>query len=198
MIAFIDTEVSPQTEKVADYGAVREDGAVLHTRSAQEFNAFASGCDTLCGHNILNFGLHYLHLKEEHVCIDTLPLSPLLFPRKPYHRLVKDDKLLTDELNNPVNDAKKARDLFYDEVEAWKALPARRQAIFQGLLGNTREFRGFFDWMGRQDYKSSRAEAQELKGLRVQEFLDESSDRAERKSSRLMRTGVIMKRIKTL
>ena len=28
MIAFIDTEVSPQTEKVADYGAIREDGAV--------------------------------------------------------------------------------------------------------------------------------------------------------------------------
>ena len=28
MIAFIDTEVNPQTKKVADYGAVREDGAV--------------------------------------------------------------------------------------------------------------------------------------------------------------------------
>ena len=168
MIAFIDTEVSPQTEMVVDYGAVREDEAVLHTRSAQEFNAFlalqattgraVSGCDTLCGHNILNFDLQFLHLKEEHVYIDTLPLSPLLFPRKPYHRLVKDDKLLTDELNNPVNDAKKARDLFYDEVEAWKALPARRQAIFQGLLGNTREFRGFFDWMGRQGYKTGRAD----------------------------------------
>jgi len=31
MIVFIDTEVNPQTRKVADYGAVREDGAVLHT-----------------------------------------------------------------------------------------------------------------------------------------------------------------------
>ena len=29
MIAFIDTEVNPRTKKVADYGAVREDGAVL-------------------------------------------------------------------------------------------------------------------------------------------------------------------------
>ena len=28
MIAFIDTEVNPQTKKVEDYGAVREDGAV--------------------------------------------------------------------------------------------------------------------------------------------------------------------------
>ncbi len=30
MIAFIDTEVDPQSKKVVDYGAVREDGAVLH------------------------------------------------------------------------------------------------------------------------------------------------------------------------
>lgn len=29
MIVFKDTEVSPQTKKVADYGAVREDGAVV-------------------------------------------------------------------------------------------------------------------------------------------------------------------------
>ncbi len=29
MIVFIDTEVNPQTKKVADYGAVREDGAEL-------------------------------------------------------------------------------------------------------------------------------------------------------------------------
>lgn len=29
MIAFIDTEVNPQTKKVADYGAVREDGACV-------------------------------------------------------------------------------------------------------------------------------------------------------------------------
>ena len=32
MIIFIDTEVNQQTQKVADFGAVREDGAVLHTK----------------------------------------------------------------------------------------------------------------------------------------------------------------------
>ena len=150
-IAFINTEVGVDSQKVQDYGAVRNDGAALHTQSAQEFYAFVSGCDTICGHNILNFDLHYLHLKGEHRYIDTLPLSPLLFPRKPYHRLVKDDKLQVDELNNPVNDAKKARDLFYDEVEAWNALSAKRKAIYRGLLENTREFRGFFDWIGKED-----------------------------------------------
>ena len=47
MIAFIDTEVSPQTKRVADYGAVREDGAVMHTHSKADFDAFVSGCDTI-------------------------------------------------------------------------------------------------------------------------------------------------------
>ena len=36
-IAFIDTEVGVDSQRVWDYGAVREDGAVLHTQSAQEF-----------------------------------------------------------------------------------------------------------------------------------------------------------------
>ena len=148
MIAFIDTEVGLESQKVQDYGVVREDGAVLHTQSASEFNAFVSKCDAICGHNIIKHDLKYLQLQESHTIIDTLPLSPLLFPRKPYHRLVKDDKLLVDELNNPVNDAKKAKDLFLDEVAAWNALSSQRQMIYLYLLSNTLEFEGFFKWIG--------------------------------------------------
>lgn len=147
-IAFIDTEVGIDSQKVQDYGAVREDDAVLHTQSAQEFEAFLSGCGFICGHNIIKHDLKYLKLKEVFIAIDTLPLSPLLFPRKPYHRLLKDDKLLIDELNNPVNDAKKARDLFFDEVEAWKALSVNRQTIYRRLLEHAPEFHGFFEWIG--------------------------------------------------
>ena len=107
MIAFIDTEVGVDSQRVWDYGAVREDGAVMHTQSAQEFNTFVSKCDVLCGHNIIKHDLKYLNLQRRHVIIDTLPLSPLLFSKKPYHRLLKDDKLQVDELNNPVNDARR-------------------------------------------------------------------------------------------
>ena len=114
MIVFIDTEVNPQTKKVADYGAIREDGAVLHSHSKAEFDAFVSNCDTVCGHNIINHDLKYAALRGNHNIVDTLFLSPLLFPKRPYHHLVKDDKLQVDELNNPVNDSIKARDLFYD------------------------------------------------------------------------------------
>lgn len=149
MIAFIDTEVDVNSKIVQDYGAVREDGAVLHTQSAREFEAFVSSCDTLCGHNIINHDLKYLEQSilqsslSEKTIIDTLQLSPLLFPKKPYHHLLKDDKLRIDEFNNPVNDAKKARELFHDEVEAWKNLPDELKAIYRMLLCDESDFEGF-------------------------------------------------------
>ena len=147
MLVFIDTEVNVDSQKVQDYGAVREDGAVLHTQSPQEFDSFVSGCDTLCGHNIISHDLKHLHLSRKHTVVDTLPISPLLFPKKPYHRLLKNDKLQIDELNNPVNDAKKARDLFYDELEAWRLLSAEKREIYWGLLSRHLEFEGFFRYL---------------------------------------------------
>ncbi|MBQ2588334.1 MAG: DEAD/DEAH box helicase, partial [Prevotella sp.] len=147
MIAFFDTEVNPQTKKVADYGVVREDGAVLHTHSKTDFDAFISMCDTLCGHNIINHDLKYTALRGNPTIVDTLFLSPLLFPKRPYHHLVKDDKLQVDELNNPVNDSMKARDLLNDEVAAWNQLSTDRKEIYYQLLKNTPEFDGFFEFI---------------------------------------------------
>ncbi len=147
MIAFIDTEVSPQTKRVADYGAVRGDGAVIHTHSKADFDAFISGCDTICGHNIIRHDLIYTALRGNPTIVDTLFLSPLLFPKRPYHSLVKDDKLQVDELNNPVNDSMKARDLLNDEIAAWNGLAPDRQEIYYQLLRHTTEFGGFFDYI---------------------------------------------------
>ena len=148
MIAFIDTEVDPQTKKVADYGAVREDGAVLHSHSKADFDAFVSKCDTICGHNIINHDLKYTALRGNPTIIDTLFLSPLLFPKRPYHKLLKDDKLQVDELNNPANDSMKARDLLNDEIAEWHQLSHDRQEIYYQLLHQTREFEGFFKYVG--------------------------------------------------
>ena len=148
MIAFIDTEVNPQTMRVMDYGAVRDDGAVLHTHSKAEFDAFVSKCDTVCGHNIINHDLKYTALRGRPTIVDTLFLSPLLFSKRPYHHLVKDDKLQVDELNNPVNDSMKARDLLYDEVAAWNQLSDDRREIYYYLLNETQEFGGFFKYVG--------------------------------------------------
>ena len=146
-IAFIDTEVSVEALKVRDYGAVLDNGDVLHTNSHSEFKSFVSGCDILCGHNIIRHDLRFLNLHGNYSIIDTLPLSPLLFPKKPYHRLLKDDKLQVDELNNPVNDSKKARNLFYDEVAAWNQLSKSKQEVFRRLLSDVPEFKGFIKYV---------------------------------------------------
>lgn len=147
MLVFIDTEVNISSHKAQDYGAIREDGAVLHTHSAADFSKFLSCATALCGHNIVNHDLKYIQLDHKPLIIDTLPLSPLLFPCKPYHKLVKDEKLQVEELNNPVNDSIKARDLFYDELAAWKHLPAIKQLIYYKLLIDTPEFEGFLNWV---------------------------------------------------
>lgn len=147
MIVFIDTEVNPQTKKVADFGAIRDDGAVLHSHSKSEFDTFVSSCDTVCGHNIINHDLKYTALRNDPVIVDTLFLSPLLFPKRPYHHLVKDDKLQVDELNNPVNDSMKARDLLNDEIAAWNQLSPDRKEIYYHLLHNTYQFEGFFKYL---------------------------------------------------
>ena len=75
--------------------------------------------------------------------VDTLYLSPLLFPERPYHRLLKDDKLISEQMNNPVNDCEKARDLLMDEVACWQTLPDRKRKILATLLAGKPEFQGF-------------------------------------------------------
>lgn len=77
---------------------------------AHHFSVFIADSEYLCGHNIILHDSKYIEVADTVKYIDTLFLSPLLFPNKPYHALVKDDKLQTDELNNPLNDAIKAKE----------------------------------------------------------------------------------------
>ena len=104
------------------------------TFTHSDFSAFIGDSDYICGHNVIHHDLVYLNSAlsgtVSAVAIDTLYLSPLLFPRHPYHALLKDDKLLTEELNNPVNDSKKASKLFYDEVNAFNTLPPFLKQIY--------------------------------------------------------------------
>ena len=150
-IVFIDSEIRVSDKKIADLGAVKEDNTQFHSPSIRDFSAFIADATFLCGHNIVHHDLRYLRpLLAQPLSakpIDTLYLSPLLFLERPYHALLKDDKLLTDELNNPLNDAEKARKLFYDEVNAFSELPARRKEIYYGLLNRFEEFQGFFAFM---------------------------------------------------
>ena len=114
-ITFVDTEIDPKNKRILDIGAIIGNGAEFHSNSVTDFIEFIRASKYICGHNIYNHDIKYIEnavidagISYEYV-IDTLFLSPLLFPAKPYHSLLKDDKLQTDEINNPLNDAMKAR-----------------------------------------------------------------------------------------
>ena len=160
-MAFIDTEVSSDGRKVFDFGAFIEPEKKLHTKSKDEFAKFIRNATYLCGHNILHHDLKFLSdisgISRKKV-IDTLFLSPLLFPRRPYHKLLKDDKLQVEEVNNPLNDCMKARDLFYDEINAFTNLPKRLQLIYYKLLSNLDEFKFFFDYIDFEETTEDLAE----------------------------------------
>ena len=156
-IVFFDTEVSVDDKKIHDIGAVHADKGIYHSSSVRDFCAFLSDVEYICGHNIIHHDMMFLEEAIERKlsvkAIDTLYLSPLLFPKRPYHRLLKNDKLQVEELNNPVNDSQKAKDLFYDEVNAFFNLAIGRKKIFCGLLYGFEEFQGFFDYVDFRPYK---------------------------------------------
>ncbi|MGZ8234739.1 MULTISPECIES: RecQ family ATP-dependent DNA helicase [Methylobacter] len=122
-------------------------GAVFNDRTFQrkapfniqkilaEFDDFARDAAYLLGHNILEHDLpvcrsissQFKFLSKP--VVDTLLLSPLAFPENPYHRLVKDYKLVRDSLNDPLADACLAVSLFHDQ---WEAL--QQQQAEGGLL----------------------------------------------------------------
>ena len=153
-IAFVDTEVGLKDHKIHDIGALRYDGATFHQASQTALNKFLQEgkVDYICGHNLIHHDARYLQLNG--ILIDTLYLSPLLFPKRPYHHLVKDDKLMSEQMNNPVNDCEKAKELLMDEIAAWNQLSERRRKIFTLLLQNEEEFRGFLMYVGaiEKDY----------------------------------------------
>ena len=161
-IAFVDTEIGMEDHQIHDIGAVRPDGSTYHGESVQGLCAFLAESDFLCGHNLVHHDATYLlprlspliPKKNWHL-IDTLYMSPLLFPSRPYHALLKDDKLQTDDLNNPLNDAMKAQKLFFDEVSAFQHLPTGVQQVYYHLLHPYAEFYGFFKYLGFSLLKDS-------------------------------------------
>ncbi|MDE6410583.1 MAG: RecQ family ATP-dependent DNA helicase [Muribaculaceae bacterium] len=143
--AFVDIETGLHDNKIHDIGAIRWDGAVHHSANKKDLITFLRDVIFVCGHNIINHDAKYLFSDGNHsyTLVDTLFMAPLLFPERPYHSLVKDDKLISEQLNNPVNDCEKARDLLMDEVAIWERLPVSRRMIYATLLQDIKEFKGF-------------------------------------------------------
>jgi ATP-dependent DNA helicase RecQ len=149
-IIFFDLETNKENNSILDIGCISNNGTTFHRNSLDGFLQFISNFKYICGHNIINHDLKILIEKTDpgffnhYEIIDTLLLSPILFPKKPYHRLLKDEKLQPEESNNPLNDSIKARDLLFDEVSAFNLLDDDLKNILFFLLVNESVFRSFF------------------------------------------------------
>ncbi len=130
----LDLEVKKNSGQIYAIGAVREDREISFScsvknieRALEELDSYADGASFILGHNVIEHDLPYIKAANPNLrllslpVIDTLRLSPLAFPRNPYHHLIKhyqDGEIIRSQANNPELDARLALDVFHDEREA--------------------------------------------------------------------------------
>ena len=99
----LDLEVGAKDQRIHAFAALRPDSSAAlvypdrHrslTAALAKLDDMAQGVDFILGHNIIAFDLPHLAAAQPDLkmlkspAVDTLRLSPLAFPRNPYHHLV--------------------------------------------------------------------------------------------------------------
>ena len=127
----LDIETT-RTGRIRHVGAVLNDSAFEKRSQAQSKKAlqrlyeFAEEAVYILGHNLLGHDFPILKAAAPDLrilkkpVIDTLYLSPLAFPQNPYHRLVKNYKLVRSSINDPVADARLAASVFGDQMQSFE------------------------------------------------------------------------------
>ncbi|MCY3639477.1 MAG: DEAD/DEAH box helicase, partial [Gammaproteobacteria bacterium] len=145
----LDLEVGKRDGRILAFGAVRADTGerLVHAGSGliaalAELDRFAAGTSFVLGHNLVAFDLPHLAAANPDLrllalpAVDTLRLSPLAFPRNPYHGLVKhyrDGGLKRGQLNDPELDARLALAVFGEQIDVLKQAPADLLAVWHRL-----------------------------------------------------------------
>lgn len=145
-VLIIDLEVDPKTDKPFKIGAFRPDSGLFFEKAFRGEKGFhtalcemahlTSGLKWLMGHNILGHDLKYLKAIVPEAAwlkvpvIDTLWLSPLAFPQNPYHRLIKNHKIISSEINSPLADCHACWQLFQDQCTAFGKIKAEKPEEF--------------------------------------------------------------------
>jgi ATP-dependent DNA helicase RecQ len=140
----LDLEVSHQGN-ILKLGAVCDQASLTRPRghslasTLDQLAKLAAKATLVLGHNLVRFDLPVLreaapgHPLLALPIIDTLALSPICFPENPYHRLLKDYKLVRESINDPVADARQAAVLFADEFLALDGLRQKDPRLFEVL-----------------------------------------------------------------
>lgn len=142
-------------KKINAIGALRTDNLKVFdcrkrkgslSKELKQLDAFAKGVSVLLGHNIIEHDLPLLKKHDDALhllsipAIDTLYLSPLAFPKNPYHHLVKlykDPALARVQVNDPLLDSELAMRLFSDITDHFQELNNRepdRVTAYHALL----------------------------------------------------------------
>ena len=149
---FLDLETNLKRDSISKAGVCIEslDGGTAwswHEKQPKEqlrarLDDALFGAAALAGHNVWRHDLPTLSkqfptlaLLERLPVVDTLELSPLCFPRNPYHALEKDYRPTGREENDPLGDAVLARQLLRREIEALEELRSRDAALHRALHG---------------------------------------------------------------
>ncbi len=130
----IDLEVGKTDLRIHQFGAVRGDNGAFIRFDRGDLGSALNRLDELAdeaafvlGHNLVNFDLPHLKAARADLrlhskpAVDTLWLNPLAFPRNPYHHLVKhyqDGRLQGGHLNDPLQDAQLALEVFHNQHDA--------------------------------------------------------------------------------
>ena len=132
----LDLEIGKENNRIRAFAGLRPDTGQREVFSGGNLAAALARLDALAedasyvlGHNIISFDLPHLMAEKSNLrllglpIIDTLRLSPLAFPRNPYHHLVKhyqDGGLKRGKLkqSDPELDAQLALEVFDDQLHA--------------------------------------------------------------------------------
>ena len=160
----IDLEVAKKYNRIFALAAVNaSDGRALTfsreslrevgmANALERLDEFARQGDCLVGHNLVEFDIPHLRAAKPALrllrkpMLDTLRLSPLAFPKHPYHHLVKhyqDGGLVRGQINNPKLDAQLALDLLDDERRALRNANADLLVAWHWLTTRSSSTEGF-------------------------------------------------------
>ncbi len=152
-ILFFDLEVG-RKQRIQELGIILGEHE-YHDSSIQKIQQLAGSAKWICGHNIIQHDLEVLSNQFPKIgsrlrqipSIDTLRLSPLLFPKEQYHKLLKAYYEESVNRNNPLKDCQATRTLFNSLLTAWNQLPKVKQEIYYLLLNQEDGFKGWFDYL---------------------------------------------------
>ena len=157
----LDLEVGTKTSRIHAFAAVRSgDGESFHRKFGgairhsdwKQLDVFAGDAEILVGHNLIAHDIPQLQAVApalrllELPPLDTLRLSPLAFPRNPYHGLVKhykDGGIVRGLRNDPELDCRASLKLLGEEIDAFRAMDTTLAAACHWLTTRDANAAGF-------------------------------------------------------